>query len=302
MKIIGALALLLLAAHRLLLRRRVTGRIRSRLLKYARSEALLFARPEQGRRRGVLQKRVLDRVALRLEQSHLPLRPQEYLGIMGAAAGTAALIGLVVRGIGGMLVLAAFAAAAVWVWPERLIERRRRQFTAMLPGALSSMAGALRAGQSLQQAMRIVAEEFPDPVGPEFRRAVQSMQLGLGASQSIQQLRRRMDVEEISYLEAAIALHQQTGADLGYLLDRTVEALRTRMESEAELRALTAQARISGRVLMWMPFVLGGFMYLIDKDYGPTMFGTGTGKVVLAISGALLLLGRYLVRRITEVF
>mgnify|MGYP000487960482 CR=1 FL=1 len=299
--------LLILAAAALLLyaraRRGFASRVRSRLMRYARSESLLLAAPS-GRPARVrdLRRLLLDRVALRLEQSRLPLRPQEYLGILGAAAATSALLGLAIRGVGGMIVLSAAAVVAVWAWPGRMIARRRAQFVAMLPGALASMAGALRAGQSLQQAVRIVSEEFPDPVGPEFGRVVRAMQLGESPRGAIQRLRMSMEVEEISYLEAAIALHQQTGADLGYLLDRITDALRTRMEAEAELRALTSQARLSGRVLMWMPVVLGGFMYIIDRDYGKTMFGTGVGRMILALSAALLLLGRFLIRRITEVF
>jgi len=295
------LILLTLGAYFLLRKRRESSRVRARVARYARAEVLAAVR-RPGRGKGSLVGAWMDRVALHLERAHLPLRAREYVTILLGAAVTAGLVGALVRGIVGGLITAASAAAAVWLWPVRAAARRRQQFVEALPGALASMAGALRAGQSLVGAMRVVAEEFPEPVGPEFARAVQGIQLGMTPQAAVSQMRRRVDVPEVSYLEAAIALHQQTGSDLGYLLDRTVEALRARMEASSELRALTAQARLSGRVLMVVPLVLAAFMYMVDRDYGATMLGTGPGRGVIAVAVALMVLGRYWIRRITEVF
>jgi tight adherence protein B len=113
-------------------------------------------------------------------------------------------------------------------------------------------------------------------------------------------MRRRTGIEELSYLETAVALNQQTGADLGFLLDRISNSLRARLEAEAELRALTTQTRFGGRVLTWVPVGLMAAMYLMDRDYGPTMLGTLAGNLVLALSGALLMAGRMWFKRITE--
>ncbi len=293
-----AVGLAVLARRRL--RERV--RVRRRLERYARADAYLAV--VAVRRRPGLEawRRLRDTVEARLQMGRIPLRANEYLGILAAAAATGLLVGFAVRGAGGALVLGGFCAAGVWLWPARAVERRRRQFTEQLPGALAAMAGALRAGQSLQHAISVVAREYPDPAGPEFERVVRSMQLGMRPADAVRQMRERTGAEEVAYLESALALHQQTGSDLGYLLDRIVETLRTRMEAEAELRALTAQARLSGRVLLWMPFVLAGALYLIDRDYGRTMFGTVPGRIVVAVSAALLLLGRSMIRRIAEVF
>ena len=295
------LAAMAAGAYVLFRRRTAAARIARRLQRYARAEALALAPSLPERPTRSTTDRIADAVALRVERAHLPLRPREYTLLLLASGATAALVGFLVRGPGGALVLAAGAVWVLWTWPARVAERARRDFLAQLPGALSAMAGALRAGQSLPQAIRIVAEEFPDPVGPEFARAARAMQLGQTASEAVRGIRRRVDADEVSYLEAAIALHQQTGADLGYILERTVEALRTRMEAEAEMRALTSQARFSATVLTGIPIVVGAALYVIDRDYGPTMLGTPAGRTVVAVSALLVLIGRRIMRRITEV-
>jgi len=236
----------------------------------------------------------------RLEASGIRLSVREYLQMVLAAFLSGAFFGLVVRGWGGALLVGSAFAYGVWLWPERLAARRRQRFLEALPGAVDSMAAAMRAGQSLHQALAVLAREYGEPLGPEFKAVHDAVSLGASLPEEIRKMGRRVGVEEIRYLEAAIALHQRSGADLAQILERISESLRTRMELQAEIRAMTAQVRMSGRVLMWLPFVLAAGMWFIDRDYGATMLGTAPGRAVLAVSAVLLVIGRRLMRRLSE--
>ncbi|MDI6772843.1 MAG: type II secretion system F family protein [bacterium] len=246
------------------------------------------------------RERLLQTVQDTLEQAAVPIRPEEYLRLVFAAVCGGAAFGLLVRGLGGALLIASTAAVVMWWWPQRRVTARRAQFVVGLPGALSSMAAALGAGLSVQDAIIAVARDAPDPVGPEFDRVAHAVQVGMPLQQAIGILSRRVRAPEIAYFATALRISTQTGADLAFILEQIAAALRARSEAAAELRALTAQGRMSRAVLTGLPVAVGGLFYLLDPAYGKTLIGTPAGWVILGLSGALLLVGWGVSKRITE--
>lgn len=272
---------------------------RIRLARYSGEVAISRAVRDAPGPRG-LRHLLYSAARSRLEGARIQLSPREYLQMVLAAFLSGAFFGLVVRGWGGALLVGSAFAYGVWLWPERVLLRRRQRFVEALPGAVDSMVAALRAGQSIHQAVSVVANEYGDPVGTEFRVVHDAVSLGALMSEEFRKMARRVGVEEIRYLESAIALHQRSGADLAQVMERISESLRTKMELQAEMRALTAQVRMSGRVLMWLPVILAAGMWFIDPQYGQTMTGTAAGRGVLAVAVFLMVLGRQLMKRIAE--
>lgn len=277
---------------------RVRRGFRARLERYS-GVLVRSRRDSQGRGRG-LYSALHSTARARVEAARIQISPREYLQMVLAAFLSGAFFGLLMRGWFGALLVGSAFAYGVWLWPESVASRRRRRFVEALPGAVDSIVAALRAGQSIHQAVAVVAREYGEPVGTEFRVIHEAVALGASMPEEFRKMALRVGVEEVRYLESAIALHQRSGADLAHVMERVSDALRTRMELQAEMRAMTSQVRMSGRVLMWLPVVLFAGMWFIDRDYGGTMLGTAAGRAVLVVSALLMLVGRQFMRRIAE--
>lgn len=202
-----------------------------------------------------------------IEQSGLRTTPQAVL-TTGAIAGAA--LGIVA----GLLIapLAAVPAAALGVAAPILRVRRAHRarsekLRSQLPDAFDLMARAVRSGQTMQQALLAVGDEFPPPIAEEFALCCEQQNLGLSVDESYQDLARRTDLVEIKLFVTAAAVQQQTGGNLTELLERLAELLRGRARIRGVVKTLTAEGRLQAIVLMALPPGLFLIMMALNSSY-----------------------------------
>ena len=185
-----------------------------------------------------------------------------------------------------------------------LLQRRKsrlRRFSEQLPAAIDLMSRGLRAGQALPAAIETVAQEAEDPVRSEFRRATDEQSFGLPFREAMVNLGRRVPVPDLQFLVTAILVQKETGGNLAQILDKTSHVIRERVRVAGEMRIRTAQGRVTGWILVAMPFVMFIGMNFVNPGYGRVLFQNPIGQEFVTVAGVLMVLGIVSIRRIVNV-
>lgn len=228
------------------------------------------------------------RVQTALSSAGIKLRPGEFGVVAGGIGVISALIVLLVVHIP----LIAFAAlvilpALAYAWLLRKGRKRKIHLENQLPTILQILAGSLDSGASMLHSMEIVAQEGDAPLAAEFARVVAETQVGRPILDSLEGMAKRCGSQDLDWTVEAIRIQYTTGGSLSETLRTLAEFMRARVEIRAEVRALSAEARLSGKVLTALPLGVGGFLMITRADYMAPLYQTGLGKMMLggAITG-----------------
>jgi tight adherence protein B len=180
-------------------------------------------------------------------------------------------------------------------------KRRSRRFTELLPEAIDLMSRGLRAGQALPATIETIARESDDPLRAEFRRAADEQSFGLPFREAMLNLSRRMPVPDLQFLVTAILVQKETGGNLAQILDKTSHVLRERVRAAGQMRIRTAQGRITGGILIGLPFAIFFAMNFVNPGYGKVLFDNPTGQLFVIIAAIAMAVGIFAIRRIVNI-
>lgn len=169
-----------------------------------------------------------------------------------------------------------------------LVSRRRKQFANQLPDALITLAGSLRAGRSLGQAMEALSREVGDPMGRELRKVVAEVRLGRTLQEALGDAATRIASDDFRWAVLAMQIQSEVGGNLAELLDQVAQTMRERSRMRGEVKALTAEGRASALMLVIMVPGLGLAMWALNPSYMEPLFSTGTGHIMLGISAVMI--------------
>jgi tight adherence protein B len=233
-----------------------------------------------------------------LERAGLNIRAGEFLVLTISAAFVAFALGALF----GNLVVAVILAASVGMCTRFgitvLAERRLAKFDAQLETSLSLMAGSLRAGFGIMQALDAVARESEAPTSEEFRRLVMESRLGRDLGDSLEALAERVKSEDFDFVVQAIDIHRQVGGDLAEVLDKVASTIRDRNRVRRQVRTLSAEGKLEAGILLALPFVMFIVISIINPGYMHELTGNGIGKVILVAGACLMAVGGMWMRRI----
>ncbi len=179
--------------------------------------------------------------------------------------------------------------------------KRFTQFNLLLPEAIDLISRSLRAGQSLTAALVTVSEEMGDPVGPEFQICADEMNYGLPFREAMTNLYHRFPIRDLQFLISAILIQRETGGNLPELLDKTSAVLRSRIQLQQKVRVHTAQGRMTGVVLISLPFVAFVLTNLLRPGYTAPLFESAIGHKLIYVTLASMALGTIVIRKIIQV-
>jgi tight adherence protein B len=206
--------------------------------------------------------------------------------------------------IPGILIGGAVGFLAPVLYLRRQQGRRLVKFDNQLADMLSLMVNGLRAGYSTMQAMEAVSRELPAPISDEFRRLVQEMQLGIPMDTSLQNLTRRIPSKDLDLVVTGMNVQREVGGNLAEILDTISHTIRERVRVKGEIRVLTSQVMMSGRVLAIMPIGVIIIMYFINRQYMMRFFNPATrmyGIPALIIGAVMIVLGYFFMTRIANI-
>ena len=236
-----------------------------------------------------------------LEAAGLTLPPGEFLVIAAGAVLGATALGTLLSGLLFGLLLGAVAAFATRTFLTVKASRRRSQFADQLDDTLQLLAGSLRAGHSLLQALDAVAKEAEAPARDEFRQIVRETRIGRDLSAAMRDAADRMASEDFAWIVQAVAIHREVGGDLAGILDTAGDTIRERGQLRRQVKALSAEGRLSGIVLMIMPVGLVGFMSLTNPAYIGTLTSHPIGWAMTGLGATLMAVGGLWLRKLVRI-
>lgn len=280
---------------------------------FARARAAMRGRSTPGRslqqiagHASAFAERSLDRHGRRgglehaLERAGIDMRPGEFVVIIAGVAFGAFLVGAMFTNVVIAVILAAVTLAGARVWISAHADRRRTKFEGQLEHALPLMAGSLRAGFGLMQAIDAVAREAEPPIADEFRRIVVESRLGRDVDDSLEALAERIGSGDFKFVVEAIQIHRQVGGDLAEVLDNVTDTIRDRNKVRRHLKTLTAEGRMSAVILFALPIVMFFVIQIVNPGYLHALTGETVGQVMLACAAALLVVGGLWIRKMIK--
>lgn len=262
---------------------------------------------KRGKGRGLadLRRRLFDPVLdidRRLaSDEQMPLVPSLVAGAAAGAATWAVLSYLL--GTGGILpwlaaLFASVMAARAVVTGRRdaVLARMEEQFEL----ALGVIIRCVRAGLPVNEGMRAVALEIGLPTGPEFRHAVDQMQLGTGFDAALKGLADRCSLADYRFFATAVALQRQTGGNLSETLENLADTMRKRRAVRLKAKALTSETRATVVVLAILPVVVAGVLMLINPGYIMQLVDNAAGRRLLGVAIVVQMIGLAVIRSISR--
>ena len=180
-------------------------------------------------------------------------------------------------------------------------QRRQKAFVNQLGDMLTMIANALRAGFSFMQALDHIAGEMDDPVKSEVRRVVTDVNVGMPLEEALNNMTDRVNSPDFNLVVAAVLIQRQVGGNLAQILDTISETINERVRMRREISSLTAQGRMSGMILGVLPFGIAAAIQIISPGYLNPLFTSVMGKMALAGSGVMMLIGFAVIRNIIDI-
>ena len=254
-------------------------------------------------------------LAREIARADLKLKVSEYLAIWAAATVGLPLLFLVfsiaLPALGNPLALLAGALIGFMLprlWLGRRKAGRLNAFNKNLPDTITLIANALRAGSSFLQAIELVVRESRPPISTEFGRVIREVNLGLPFEQALENMVRRVKSDDLELMATAISIQHTVGGNLAEILDSIAFTIRERVRIKGEIRTLTAQQRLSGYVVGFLPIGLAGFIFVAAPtffnpmfDNPPGILGLPAGVIILFFGGFMMFIGFMLIRKIVDI-
>lgn len=199
------------------------------------------------------------------------------------------------------LILALIPAAIPFVFVLHKRNRRFEKFEGGLPAALDIMVAGLRGGHSLASVLELVSREGIDPIGPEFRICFDEQNYGLELRTALQNLSVRVPIQDVRIIMTAILVQKETGGNLAEVLEKCAYIIRDRFRLKREIRTKTAQGRLTGWVLSFLPVVLGIALFMINPEHMSVLWTRPVGEKLLYACSVMTLTGALIIRKIVRI-
>ena len=235
------------------------------------------------------------------EQADCNIKPSVLFGLSLALSlfGSALCIWLVNIYVVPLVAVGFLTLPWLWLWFKRA--NRLKKFAAQLPDAMELVARALRAGHSLAAGMHVVAEEMPAPICREFARVYDEQNLGIPLEDALKGMCDRVPNLDLRFFVTSVAIQRQTGGDLAEILDRIGHVIRERFKILGQVKALTAEGRLSGVVLIAMPIGLFFLMLWMKPEYIEVLWKDEMGIKMSIAAIVLILVGAYSIKKIIDI-
>jgi tight adherence protein B len=240
-------------------------------------------------------------VSKMFEQADLKIQPSVLFGIalglafVGGLMSTLA-VNIFVAPVGAAVL---FSIPFIWLWWKR--SARLKKFGAQLPEAMELVARALRAGHSLAAGLHVVSDEMPEPISKEFGRVYEEQNLGVSLEDALNHMCDRVPNLDLRFFVTSVNIQRQTGGDLAEILDRIGHVIRERFKILGQVKALTAEGRLSGIVLIALPIGLFLMMLHMKPDYVRLLWTDEMGIQMSVGAIILMIVGSYCIKKIVDI-
>jgi tight adherence protein B len=234
----------------------------------------------------------------RLMQAGLATTVRQFFLLSAAFASAVALVALIAGApllvIAGV-VLVAFLGVPRWVITF-LRARRMKAFLEEFPNALDVMVRSIKSGLPLNDAMRLIAADGQEPVKAEFRRVIESQQMGMSVPDACARMHQSIPLPEANFFAIVIAIQAQAGGNLSEALGNLSRVLRDRKKMKAKVSALSMEAKASAAIIGALPFIVALLVYLTSPQYMMVLFTDPRGHLIMGASAVWMSIGILIMR------
>lgn len=226
-----------------------------------------------------------------LERASINLRPAEFSVLAASLALTGFAVGTMLSSTMTGLLLAIFTLLLTRTYVSFKGSRRQAKFGDQLNDTLQLLAGSLRAGYGMMQAIDSVAREAQSPTAEEFSRLVVEARLGRDLTAAMEAMGERVGSEDFEWVIQAIAIHRDVGGDLAEVLDTVAGTIRERNQIRRQIKALAAEGKLSGIILTLLPLAVAALIGASNPNYMRPLFESGAGIAALTAGFILMAAG-----------
>ena len=243
-----------------------------------------------------------DTMELRMQQADWPLLGSEFQVMVLLISVAAGIFAFLLTWKPVMALVGAGGAAFFCMLYLRIyISRRQAAFLNQLGDTLVMVSNALRAGFSFMQAMELISKEMQPPIGVEFQKVINEMNLGATLETAMENMGRRMQSSDFDLVVTAVLIQRQVGGNLSQVLDSISNTINERIRMRNEISSLTAQGKLSGLIVGVIPIFIAFFIWSNNPDYFQPMLDSPTGRGLLVGAVVLELVAIIVIRKIIDI-
>lgn len=237
-----------------------------------------------------------------LLQGDIPLKGGEFLALQAFLAMIFYFISMIAtRSLGLGLLFLMLGMCIPRIYLSQAKKKKRKLFDNQLADSLLIIANSLRSGFSLLQAMEMVSQEMPNPISGEFKLTLREMTYGTSTETALVHLAERVGSKDLELLVTAILIQRQVGGNLAEVLMNIHSTIEDRLRIQLEIKTLTAQGRMSGYIIGFLPFGLIGAFSVLNPSYLKPLFSTPLGLTMLGAGIVAQVIGFLIIRKIIAV-
>jgi tight adherence protein B len=238
----------------------------------------------------------------KLRNAGIEMTPGSLLLGMGISAFGFMMLGrLMTSSMIGAAIGTAIGLYLPLLWLGMKERKRLHAFQEQLPEALDMLVSAMKAGYSFQAAMKFIGEEVPGPLGPEFARFYEEQRLGMEVRTALIALQDRVNSLDLRMFVTAILIQRETGGNLSEVLGKISTLMRERSALKGEIETLTAESKLSARILGALPFVVFGMVNLLNPGFMRPMLNTSAGPWVFFAATLSVMMGYWIMMQIADI-
>ena len=237
----------------------------------------------------------------RIEQAGLKITPTAFWIASGALGAVFAVVGLLVQGpLGaGMAGFVGFLGIPRWVL-GMVVAGRQKKFQSQLADAIDVIVRGVKSGLPLNQCLRIIAAESPDPLRTEFQSLCDSQAMGVPLDQGMQRMFERMPLPEVNFFAIVLVIQQKTGGNLSESLGNLSSVLRARKLMKEKVKALSSEAKASAMIIGALPLIVMALVYFTRPAYLQVLFIEPMGHMILMGSAVMMGLGIFIMHKMVN--
>jgi tight adherence protein B len=245
---------------------------------------------------------LIQRLGRLLEQANSRFKVGTFLGFSAALGCLGFLVGpVVVRNVYGQMLGGIVLCLTPWLYVLHQKKRRMQQFEKQLPEALDLVARALQAGHTFMVGIKMVGDEFADPIGTEFDKMLDEINYGVSVPEALQGLSERVDCPDVNLFVTGVILQRETGGNLAEILGKTSQVIRQRFELLGRIRVLSAEGKFSAIVLIVLPFAVSGIIHVLSPNYLPVLFTDPIGHGLMGYGAIMMAIGTLVIRKMIRI-
>jgi tight adherence protein B len=248
-----------------------------------------------GTTRGLSLTRWIDQSGVRMSLSALFL----------ASIACAFLLGFIIASVSraqvGWIIGGGLGLIAPFMYVKVKRTRRLRNFEENFPDALDLVARALKAGHAFATGLKMVADEMPEPVGPEFRKTFDEQNFGLPLKDALANLTERIPHLDVRFFSTAVLIQRETGGNLSEILENLAHVVRERFKILRQVRVYTAHGRLTGYVLLALPAFLSVALMFINPEHMQLLFTHPIGRMLLMGAVVMQTIGYFWIKQVVKI-